>query len=531
MQNLTLGLVFIPMILAVVIYLLDRRFINRISLLIQPVLILMTLLLFKEVHMSGEISFVLSGWARGVGIGLRVDQTSIVFMILTTIGMTYSIAYDWVSHRDDHKYLFFLLFMEGAILALFQAADIFTVFILLELVTILAGILITYKKEGISVKAGLYYLLVNSVGMTIYLMGVILIYNSTGVLDMVLLSEILNGSALTAIQYAALGAFITAFAIKSALFPVSSWLPLAHGSAPTQISAFLSGLLVKIGIYGLLRVMSMFGQVTYFNLILVFGIVTSLFGVGMAMLQKDIKLILAYHTISQVGLMVIGLASGTEAGYLGSVLHIVNHFLFKSLLFLGAGAVILIYGTRDIRKIRGLFKTHPLISIGLLIGVFGITGAPLFNGSLSKYLIGQSLYGRYAEYSLYLINIGTLISFMKFSQILFGDSIHENANAVDAWKCGSIIGMSLLMLATYPLELIYVKNYEAVKFTTESLSGSAIKYFVLSIVAYLIYKKILSPLLKKKPELGLSRLGFQAANAMILVFLTTMWGYFLLIMP
>jgi len=531
MQNLTMGLIFIPMVLAVVIYLLDRRSINRISLIIQPVLFIMTLYLFKEVYSSGDISFVLSGWERGVGIGLRIDKTSIIFMLLTTIGMTYSVAFDWKSHRDDHKYIFFLLFIEGAILALFQAADIFTLFILLELITILACILITYKKEGISVKAGLYYLLVNSVGMTIYLMGVILLYNTEGLLDMVLLKEVLTSAPLQTMHYVVLGTFITAFSIKSALFPVGSWLPLAHGSAPTQISALLSGLLVKIGIYGLIRMIDMFGYGAYYDILLIIGIVTSIGGVSMAMLQKDIKLILAYHTISQVGLMVIGLASGSAVGHMGSLLHMTNHFFFKSLLFLGVGVVILRYRTRDVRKIRGVFKTSPAVSIALMIGVLGITGAPLFNGSLSKYLISQSIYDNILGYSLYVINVGTLISFIKFSQIFFGVSKRLVEPVVDRWKSGSVIGMAFLMLLTYPAELMYLKYSGLVQITYETLINSAIKYGISALIAYFIYSKILNPLLKKRPEIGLGRLGFQGANTMVLVFLTLMWGYFLVILP
>lgn len=532
MVNLTLGLIFIPMVLAIMIYLLDRRMINRLSLLIQPVLFAMTIFLLWEMLDNGDLIFVLGGWDRGVGIPFRIDQKSIIFMILTTIGISYSISFDWNAHRDDHKYLFFVLFLEGTMMALFQAGDIFTLFILLELVTILAGILITYEKEGISVKAGLYYLLVNSVGMTIYLMGVILLYNSIGVLDMGLIQEVIGKGPMNAVQCAALGCFITAFAIKTAMFPVSSWLPLAHGSAPTQMSALLSGLLVKLGVYGLMRFMEIFDATSYLNLILVLGVTTALFGVLMAMLQKDIKLILAYHTISQMGLIIMGLASGKYEGFVGSLLHDVNHFLFKSLLFLGSGVVIYLYGTRDINQIRGVIKHQPVIGYSLLIGVLGITGAPLFDGSLSKILIEESFIGQWGYYIILIVNLGTILSFMKFSQILFGYTDRQVEVPVDKWKRSTVIVMAGLMLITYPIELIYFDGpWTEVHFTMKALNKGAIEFVVLLVMAYGLFRGVLKPVLKKYPKLGHKRLGFQSANTMILLFLGGMWGYFLLITP
>lgn len=449
MENLTLGLIFIPMVLAILVYLLDRRSINRLSLLAQPVLLAMTIFLAIEMMNGGIMSFVMGGWDAGVGIPFSIDRKSIIFMILTIIGATYSISFAWTIHRDDHKYLFFVLFLEGSMMALFQATDIFTLFILLELITILAGILITYEKEGISVKAGLYYLLINTVGMTIYLMGVILLYNSVGVLDMQLIREAIGSGPYTPIQYAALGCFLTAFAVKTAMFPLSSWLPLAHGSAPSQISALLSGLLVKLGVYGLMRFMDVFNSDVYMNLILVLGVVTAIFGVWMAMLQKDIKLILAYHTVSQMGLIIMGLSSGKNGGFVGSLLHDINHFLFKSLLFLGAGVVIYLYGTRDVNKIRGVLKNQPVIGISLLIGVLGITGAPLFDGSLSKILIEESLIGRWGYYVVSLVNFGTILSFLKFSQIFFGKADKDVSAPVDKWKKNTVVGMAFLMMITY----------------------------------------------------------------------------------
>jgi len=530
MINIALSLIFIPMVLAVMIYLIDKRMVNRLALVIQPILMIMTAYLAIHLFNNGEPTFVLGGWERGVGIPFRLDQKSIIFMIMTTIGISYSISYDWTNHRDDHKYLFFILFLEGSMMAVFQAADIFTLFILLELITILAGILITYEKEGISVKAGLYYLLVNSVGMTIYLMGVILMYNSVGVLDMGLIHEAIGSGPLDPVQCAALGCFLTAFAVKTAMFPVSSWLPLAHGSAPTQMSALLSGLLVKLGIYGLMRFMDIFDLNGFINLVLTLGIVTAIFGVLMAMLQKDIKLILAYHTVSQMGLIIMGLASGKYEGFVGSLLHDVNHFLFKSLLFLGSGVLIYLYGTRDITQIRGVMKNQPVIGLSLLAGVLGITGAPLFDGSLSKILIEESFIGQAGYYIILLVNLGTILSFMKFSQIFTGFTERQVNVPIDKWKKNTVVTMAIIMMLTYPIELIFFDGpWTEVHLTMDALLKGALEFAGLFAIATVLFEHVLMPFIKKHPKVGHKRQGFQTANSMILVFLGTMWAYFLLI--
>lgn len=202
-----------------------------------------------------------------------------------------------------------------------------------------------------------------------------------------------------------------------------------------------------------MRFMDVFNSDVYMNLILVLGVVTAIFfGVWMAMLQKDIKLILAYHTVSQMGLIIMGLSSGKKnGGFVGSLLHDINHFLFfKSLLFLGAGVVIYLYGTRDVNKIRGVLKNQPVIGISLLIGVLGITGAPLFDGSLSKILIEESLIGRWGYYVVSLVNFGTILSFLKFSQIFFGKADKDVSAPVDKWKKkNTVVGMAFLMMITY----------------------------------------------------------------------------------
>jgi multicomponent Na+:H+ antiporter subunit D len=148
---------------------------------------------------------------------------------------------------------------------------------------------------------------------------------------------------------------------------------------------------------------------------------TAVIGFIFALSQTDIKLILAYHTVSQVGLIVFGLSIGSEYSYWGSIYHMLNHAIFKSTLFLTAGIIIDEYGTRNIREVRGVFKRMPYVSIAIIFAMLGITGAPLFNGSFSKYLIQKGTSRSFwFEVSFFIINLGTIMSFVKYSTMLFG---------------------------------------------------------------------------------------------------------------
>jgi multicomponent Na+:H+ antiporter subunit D len=220
---------------------------------------------------------------------------------------------------------------------------------------------------------------------------------------------------------------MTAIGLKSAIMPVFSWLPRAHGthSAPYIVSAILSGLYVKSSLYIFIRVQAIFSDVLGTQeLFLLLGFMTGIIGLIVALSQTDIKLILAYSTISQLGLIIFGISLNTDHGYYGAIYHIFNHAIFKSTLFITAGLLIDHYNTRDITKMRGAFKAMPYVSLVMIVAILGITGAPLFNGSLSKYLIQKgTASSSLLETALILMNIGTLTYFIKFSTIFFGESI------------------------------------------------------------------------------------------------------------
>ena len=264
--------------------------------------------------------------------------------------------------------------------------------------------------------------MLNLASMSFMLLGIGFVYRALGTLD---LAELAVRVAATTNPQALILPFslvVTGIAMKSALFLLFAWLPSAHGapSAPSIVSAILSGIQVKAGVYLLARWIGVFhGPLEVAPFFLIIGFLTAIAGFLLAMSQSTLKLVLAYSTISQVGLIVVGLTSGIEGAYWGGVFHIVNHALAKALLFLCAGVVIHAYGTKEIAKIRGVIRRMPAIGIAMACGILAIIGTPLFNGSISKYLIQGPMAPDPIYIAILVINLGTTVTFFKFGRILF----------------------------------------------------------------------------------------------------------------
>ena len=225
---------------------------------------------------------------------------------------------------------------------------------------------------------------------------------------------------------------LTAVCLKAALMPLFSWLPKAHGTpgAPSVVSAALSGLYVKGGIYMFLRITGAFYIIDVSDFFLVCGVITAFVGFILAIAQTDIKLLLAYSTVSQLGLIMATINMGNEVAYWGGVYHIVSHAIFKTVLFLSAGMLIEEYKTRKISEMSGAFKRMPWVSIAAIFAMLGIIGAPLFNGSISKYMISHGSKNLFIEILLIIINLGTLTAFVKFVGIFKGKSKRSTTSKV-----------------------------------------------------------------------------------------------------
>jgi multicomponent Na+:H+ antiporter subunit D len=331
------------------------------------------------------------------------------------------------------------------------------------------------------------------------------------------------------LPYALLMTFVT---LKCAFVPLYSWLPRAHGTpgAPSSVSAILSGLHIKSSVYLFLRFHYTFEQIAATEFFLIVGIVTAIWGFIMALAQTDIKLILAYHTISQVGFILTGLNIGGPYSHIGSLYHMINHALFKSTLFLSAGIIANAYGTRDLYQIKGVFKRMPLVGVATILAVFGITGTPIFNGSISKYFIMSGIEGA-LNWLLIFMSLGTIISFTKYSSMLFGSGGGAAASKkVDIWQQVPILVLGSLCFfgGIFGAQFIIVLFKVDVSIDTAGYFEKAGVFFISLAAGFLIYKYYItkSRLLKTVRKIDLGFRGICVAIGMFFATILLVAGVF-----
>ena len=416
-------LVLVPVTAGAAGLFLPKRAYHWLLFFVNAAAVVFSISIFAEVRWGSAIDQLVAFWPAGIAIRLVADGYSAPLVLLVTVFFAGTFLFSTNADWFDKTFLFLFATLESALIGIFFSGDLFNIYVLIELTMLLTAVLIMYKQDKQAVYDAMLYLMMNFIAMAFMLLGIGYVYRITGVLDLTLLGERLLEVGEPRAMIVPYALIVTAVAVKAALFPLFSWLPRAHGaaSAPPVVSAVLSGLQVKAGVYLLVRIGDLFApMIDTAPFFMMIGFITSVVGFLLAIAQKDIKLILAYHTVSQVGLIVMGLNLGTEVAFWGGMYHIINHALFKGLLFLTAGIIIEEYGTRSYAEIRGVMRHIPAIGIGTLAGILGITGAPFFNGSISKYFIQQGLQGNLGELGLYLINFGTTLSFVKYATILFG---------------------------------------------------------------------------------------------------------------
>jgi multicomponent Na+:H+ antiporter subunit D len=365
--------------------------------------------------------------------------TALMLCIISMIGflsVIYSISY---ISRYTSENLFYALFclmiagMNGVVLS----GDLFNIFVFLEISSISSYALVAFGVGKGELEASFKYQVLGGVASFLILFGIGFIYWSTKTLNIADIKSAFGDNPDKSYYSLAQIFLLSGFGLKAALIPFHAWLPDAHSSAPSPISAMLSGVLIKaVGIYVLIRL--------FFNMFIIseelsviittLGALSMVAGVFLAIGQWDIKRLLAYHSISQMGYVVMSAGIGmilisrgtrpevASLAIAGGLFHLVNHAAFKSLLFLNAGAIEFRTGTRNLKEMGGLAGIMPATSATSLIASLSISGMPPFNGFFSKLIIIiAAVLGRFYWLALIavIVSIITLASFMKFQRYAF----------------------------------------------------------------------------------------------------------------
>ena len=318
--------------------------------------------------------------AGPVGVALSV--------LIALVGLLVAIyAIGYVNEGAVSKYhALYLLLLTGAT-GMVLTGDLFNLFVFFEILCISSYALVGYRGDRAGIESSAKYLIQGAIGSSMVLLGIGFIYGVFGTLSMADIARNVSSVSPMAV-FISMAFLITGFGVEAAIFPLNAWLPDAHSSAPSSISAILSGIAIKAGIYAVARVVfTVYGAETILLFVVVVGLLTLLVGEMSAFSQNNIKRLLAYSSIGQMGLIVFALGLASATGIQGALFLVVSHGLAKALLFLSVGYMIYRTGSMEISSLHGMGGRMPVSSLCFTIGAFSLVGLPPFIGFPGKFMV------------------------------------------------------------------------------------------------------------------------------------------------
>ncbi|WP_278873181.1 complex I subunit 5 family protein [Anaerotignum lactatifermentans] len=416
-------LVFFPMLGGIIGYIIGRKNKNARDYWAMLVTLLTfgasLLLIGKEevFHEAGICGLGLLFTGGGLQVILAV-LTGAIWLITTIYSKEY-----FQQDRNRNRYYLFMLLTEGATMGIFLSADFFTTFIFFEIMSFTSFVMVMHDETKEAIRAAHTYLAVAVLGGLVTLMGLFMLYQKTGTLQMNLLQQFMAQQTDKSAFYGIGVLVFFGFAAKAGLFPLHIWLPNAYTLAPAPASALLSCLLTKTGMFGIMMITAkiFFHDAPWGNFMLILGMITMLMGAILALFSVNLKRTLACSSMSQIGFMMVGIAMQgilSEHNALaasGTLLHFINHSMLKLVLFLSAGVVFMNLHELDLNKIKGFGRDKLLLKVVFLMALLGIGGIPLWNGYVSKTLLHESI----VEYIHILEEAGQSVFYMKTVEYLF----------------------------------------------------------------------------------------------------------------
>ncbi len=429
--------------------------------------------LLIEVADGAVLASGMGGWAPPFGIAIVVDGLSAIMLAITGLMAVAVAVYGMgpgAAERDRAGFqpLFHSLLL--GVCGAFSTGDLFNLYVWFEVMLIASFGLLVLDRTKEQLDGGVRYVLLNLVGTTFFLVAIGLMYGLTGTLNLADLARVAptveNQGALAAVGML----LLVAFGAKAAVFPVFNWLPAAYHTASMPVAAIFAALLTKVGVYAIIRVFTLVfaHDGGYFGPILAaVAIFTMIGGVLGAAAQSDVRKILSFHIISQIGYMLVGVALLTPLALAGSVLYLIHHIVVKANLFLIAGVIRQESGSFALARIGGLWVARPLLAVLFLIPALSLAGIPPFSGFWSKLVVIQS--GLEAEAYLMagaalLVAVLTLYSMTKIWNEAFWKAAPEGAAAVPWTRRERIFGyVPVIVLAAVTMTIgLWTEPFAAV---------------------------------------------------------------------
>lgn len=417
-----------------------RDIVIKISMLSMAVILVMLVLLSVDVVRNGSYVLTIGHYDAPVGITFNIGPIeaaiSVLFAFVSFMVVWYaSFGIDKEINPGRVKLFFTLIhLLLASLLGIVFTSDLFNSFVFVEVSTLAACGLIAIKDKAENIKATMKYLILSSLGSGLVLMGIAYLYSMTGHLNMIAIHETLQQNIVGNERaiLVSLTMFTIGLGIKSAMFPMHIWLPDAHASAPGPSSAILSGIVIKAPVILLFKILfvvygnEILKDTVILNLILIFGATGMIMGSLFARVQKDLKRLVAYSSVAQMGYIFFGFGLGNKLGLTIALYHIIAHGLTKSCLFLAVSSFIEQTGFRDIDKMKGVGREMP-ITLGIFsLGALSMVGIPVLPGFISKWNLALAAIEHDQFYLIVIILASSLLNASYYFPIIingyFGNS-------------------------------------------------------------------------------------------------------------
>ncbi len=416
--------------------------------------------------MEKPIVEIIAGFTPPWGIVLYYGPlAAFLISIVMVIGFViWLYSFKFIIREPAEKfYMLFMMLVTGAT-GIMLTGDIFNLFVFFEITAIAAYSLTAFLRDKDGAEAAFKYLLIGSFSSTFFLLAIALIYSNTHTLNMADLAVKMQTVA-TPIKLFILILFISGLGIEAEIFPLNGWAPDAYSQAPTPVASVFAGIVVKAALYALLRIIFlMFNWSEVFYLLLVLGVITMLIGEMSAMKQHQIKRMLAFSSIGQMGLIIIAFSIASVESLQAGLFQMVNHALIKPLLFFAAGYLVFHSGSKDISALDGLGKEKPITSFFFAFGALAIMGLPPFSGFWGKLFILLSAGDKHLVFVIALILISGIIEAVYYLRVIIRLYLYEETTKevrrtpASGLVAMGILAVLILILGLYPNTILaYLK--------------------------------------------------------------------------
>ena len=359
-----------------------------------------SIVILQEVQRAGVISYAIGSWPAPWGIEYRIDAANAFMLVLLGFVAAVVAPYAWASVRvevpRENHYLFYALYCLAlaGLGGITVTGDAFNLFVFLEISSLASYVLIALDRDRRALLAAYQYLILGTIGATFIVIGVGLLYLMTGTLNLADIATRLGDVRQSRPVLAALAFLTVGISLKAALFPLHMWLPGAYAHAPSAVSALLAATATKVSVYVLLRFyFSVFGTTTVFtampmgDVLLALSIVAMIVASVAAFFQSDLKRLLAYSSVAQIGYITLGVSFASATGLTGGIVHLFNHGVTKGALFMLAGTIVFRLGSTRLDRMAGLARSMPITCAGIVVGGLGLIGVPGTAGFVSKWYL------------------------------------------------------------------------------------------------------------------------------------------------